>query len=103
MTTTTEISDQPYAGLLDLPAAADGNEGIITDEANYGRADGEIAMTAPHLAVIGKTGSGKSRTVLAPAAVRWGPRPLVVMSSKGDLSELTIRRRAQWGPSTSWI
>ncbi len=97
MTTTTEISDQPYAGLLDLPAAADGNKGIITDEANYGRADGEIAMTAPHLAVIGKTGSGKSRTVLAPAAVRWGPRPLVVMSSKGDLSELTIRRRAQWG------
>ncbi|GAC80847.1 TraM recognition site of TraD and TraG [Gordonia malaquae] len=97
MSTGTEITDQPFAGLLDVPPAADGKPGVITDEANYGRADGEIAFTAPHLAVIGKTGSGKSRTVLAPNCVRWGPRALVVMSSKGDLSELTIRRRAQLG------
>ena len=63
---TTEITDQPYAGLLDVPPAADGKPGIITDEANYGRADGEIAFTAPHLAVIGKTGSGKALALSTP-------------------------------------
>lgn len=93
----TEITDQPYAGLLDVPRTADGKPGIITEEANYGRTDGQIALTAPHLLVVGKTGSGKSRTVLTPNANRWGPRGLVVMSSKGDLSELTIRKRAQYG------
>ncbi|MCB1253058.1 MAG: TraM recognition domain-containing protein [Austwickia sp.] len=94
---SAEITDLPYAGLLDVPRAADGKPGIITDEANYGRRDGDAAMTAPHLMCVGKTGSGKSRTVLAPNCARWGPRALVVMSSKGDLSELTIRRRAQFG------
>ena len=93
----TEITDQPYAGLLDVPQTADGKPGIITEEANYGRTDGQIALTAPHLLVVGKTGSGKSRTVLAPNCNRWGPRGLVVMSSKGDLSEETIRRRARYG------
>ncbi len=93
----TGITDQPYAGLLDVPRGADGRAGVVTEDANYGRADGDVAMTAPHLMVVGKTGSGKSRTVLAPNAARWGPRALVVMSSKGDLSELTIRRRAQYG------
>lgn len=93
----TGITDQPYAGLLDVPRGADGRPGVVTDEANYGRGDGDVAMSAPHLMVVGKTGSGKSRTVLAPNAARWGSRALVVMSSKGDLSELTIRRRSRYG------
>lgn len=87
------MSDQPYAGLLYVP---DG--GVIDDEANAGRRHGQVAKTAPHLLVSGRTGLGKSRSVLAPNILRWGARPVVAMSSKGDLAELTIRKRAERGP-----
>lgn len=63
---TTEVTDQPYAGLLDVPKGADGKPGIITDEANYGRSDGGVAFTAPHLMVVGKTGSGKALALSTP-------------------------------------
>lgn len=89
------LPDEPYAGLLDLG----GTEGaIIEDEANEGRVHHSVARTAPHLLVSGRTGSGKSRTVLIPNILRWGPRPLISMSSKGDVAEMTIRKRAEVGP-----
>lgn len=49
------------------------------------------AVTAPHLAVIGPTGQGKTTRVLGPGAILWrGPRVLV--SSKTDFMKLTIER-----------
>ncbi|MFZ1913329.1 MAG: TraM recognition domain-containing protein [Propionicimonas sp.] len=69
--------DAPYAGLLD------------------GR---PVDHRQPHLLVSGRTGSGKSRSVLAPAAIMWGRRPVVCVSSKGDLAELTAPKRASRGP-----
>lgn len=87
--------DMPYAGLLrnDVPKA-----GPLFDETNVGRQRGEVALTAPHTLVSGRTSSGKTRTCLAPNIVLWGSRPVVALSSKGDLAELTIRQRARYGP-----
>lgn len=83
-------SDLPYGGIL--------TSAPTTDETNRGRKQGEVALTAPHLLVSGRTGSGKSRSVLGPNVVMWGSRPVVAMSSKADLAEMTIRKRAQRGP-----
>lgn len=93
--TARVLPDAPYAGLLDLGGSTGA---IIEDEANEGRAHHSVARTAPHLLVSGRTGSGKSRTVLVPNILRWGPRPLISMSSKGDVAEMTIRKRAEVGP-----
>lgn len=47
--------------------------------------------TAPHVMVIGPTGTGKTTRILGPGAVRWrGPRVLV--SSKTDFMKRTIER-----------
>ncbi|MGC0363809.1 hypothetical protein ABH922_001793 [Rhodococcus sp. 27YEA15] len=86
-------SDQPYGGVLVVEQGA-----IITDRTNTGGRDGSIAKTAPHLLVSGRTGEGKSRSVLGPNIVMWGARPVVAMSSKGDLAEMTIRKRSTRGP-----
>ncbi|WP_353113258.1 type IV secretory system conjugative DNA transfer family protein [Microbacterium sp.] len=88
-------SDLPYAGLVAENQPADDGSRMNT---NAGKQAGELALSAPHLAVVGKTGSSKTRSVLAPAAVMWGDRPAIVMASKGDLAELTIRQRAKNGP-----
>ncbi|WP_188584816.1 type IV secretory system conjugative DNA transfer family protein [Gordonia jinhuaensis] len=53
----------------------------------------------PHALVTGVTGSGKSRTVLAPAALEWGKRPAVIVSSKADLAGLCAPTRARYGPT----
>ncbi|WP_299487233.1 type IV secretory system conjugative DNA transfer family protein [uncultured Gordonia sp.] len=87
------LPDEPYAGLIDVAPGA-----IITSEANAGLSAGDVARTAPHLLVTGQTGGGKTRSVLGPNIIRWGSRPVVAMSSKGDMAELTIRKRAQHGP-----
>lgn len=88
-------SDTPYAGLLmDDQPAGDGT----SLEPNVGRNAGELVISAPHLLVVGKTGSRKTRSCLAPNVVIWGDRPVVAVSSKGDLAELTIRQRAKNGP-----
>ncbi|MCM3897101.1 type IV secretory system conjugative DNA transfer family protein [Gordonia sputi] len=92
------LVDEPYAGFIDAPAGPDGATAIITDPTNRGRRDGDLAATMPHLFVPGGTGSGKSRRVLAPNIIRWGPRPCIALSSKDDLVKLTIRKRAQRGP-----
>lgn len=86
--------DEPYAGVLieNVPNDPDADEG------NAGRRAGEIAATAPHLLVSARTGAGKSRSILSVNAIRWGSRPVVVVSSKGDLAELTIRQRSRFGP-----
>ncbi|MFT3661754.1 MAG: type IV secretory system conjugative DNA transfer family protein [Gordonia sp. (in: high G+C Gram-positive bacteria)] len=71
------VMDAPYAGLVD------------------GR---PVDHGQPHVLVSGRTGSGKSRTVLAPNIVMWGRRPVVCVSSKGDLAELTAPKRSTRGP-----
>ena len=69
--------DVPYAGLVDgAPYVHD----------------------APHLLVSGRTGSSKTRSVLAIQAASWGRRPVVAVSSKGDLAAMTARRRNKVGP-----
>ena len=54
-----------------------------------------LAESAAHVLVSGPTGRGKTRRILAPAAVLWGG-PAVVVSSKDDLFELVMERR--YGP-----
>lgn len=50
-----------------------------------------VEHDAPHLAVIGPTGQGKTTRILAPGAIRWkGPRVLV--SSKTDFMKWLITR-----------
>lgn len=88
-------SDTPYAGKLLEDQAEDDGTGR---NRNAGRREGELALTAPHLLVAGGTGSGKTRSCLAQNVILWGSRPVIAMSSKGDLAELTIRQRAQRGP-----
>lgn len=85
-----KLPDTPYAGLLAVDP--------VGDETNAGRRRGQPALTAPHLLVSGRTGSGKSRSVLAPNIISWGTRPVVALSSKGDLAEITIKKRARRGP-----
>ena len=96
--TEANIPDEPYAGRLNLPAGPDGTAPIVTDEANEGLRDGDLARTDCHMLLVGKTGGGKGRDVLIPNIVRWGPRPVVAMSSKADLAEATIRKRSERGP-----
>jgi type IV secretion system protein VirD4 len=61
------------------------------------RAGGQIYVprSAAHVLVSGPTEAGKTRRILAPAAVLWGG-PTVVVSSKDDLLQYVLERR--WGP-----
>lgn len=54
-----------------------------------------VPRTAAHVLVSAPTETGKTRRVLAPAAVLWGG-PAVVVSSKDDLLQYVMERR--WGP-----
>lgn len=91
--------DIPYAGWLHVSPDATGNRPPIThDDRNYGRTHGQRASAPVHLLVSGETGRGKTRAVLGINILAWGPRPVVAMSSKGDMAELTIRGRATHGP-----
>ena len=54
-----------------------------------------VAESAPMVLVSAPTGTGKTRSVLAPAAVLWRG-PAVVVSSKDDLFQLVVQRR--YGP-----
>jgi type IV secretion system protein VirD4 len=55
-----------------------------------------VAESGPHVLVSAPTGTGKTRSVLVPAAVLWGG-PAVIVSSKDDLFQLVAQRR--YGPS----
>lgn len=55
----------------------------------------KVAESGPMVLVSAPTGTGKTRSVLAPAAVLWGG-PAVVVSSKDDLFQLVAQRR--YGP-----
>ncbi|MCH9729766.1 MAG: TraM recognition domain-containing protein [Actinomycetia bacterium] len=57
----------------------------------------ERSNGAPHLAISAPTRTGKTRRVLAPAAVLH-PGPVVAVSSKQDLAELVLARRC-FGPT----
>ena len=70
-------------------------------DAPYAGLDGRnrpIDHKQPHLLVSGSTGTGKSRTCLGPNIIMWGKRPVVAVSSKADLAELTAAKRASRGP-----
>jgi type IV secretion system protein VirD4 len=58
----------------------------------------EKVQGAPHLAISAPTRTGKTRRLLAPAAVLH-PGPLVAVSSKEDLAELVLMRRGVTGPT----
>lgn len=66
--------------------------GFVRDAATNNRV---IAESGPMVLVSAPTGTGKTRSVLAPAAVLWGG-PAVVVSSKDDLFQLVAQRR--YGP-----
>lgn len=51
------------------------------------------AATAPHILVSAPTRTGKTRRILAPAALLH-PGPAVLVSSKPDLAELVLTRRS---------
>ncbi len=54
-----------------------------------------IPRSAAHVLVSAPTETGKSRSVLAPAALLW-PGPAIIISSKDDLFQLVMQRR--YGP-----
>ena len=58
--------------------------------------DGKPAQTAPHVLVSGVSGAGKSRRVLGPGILMWRG-PVVAVSSKPDLIDMTLQQRADWG------
>lgn len=61
-----------------------------------GFVDGVAAVTGPHLLVSGPSGVGKSRRVLGPGILSW-QGPVVAISSKPDLIDLTLEKRLAWG------
>lgn len=65
----------PYCGL------------VVNNAEQYEKVQG-----APHLAISAPTRTGKTRRLLAPAAVLH-PGPVVAVSSKEDLAELVLLRR----------
>jgi hypothetical protein len=54
-----------------------------------------VPRSAAHVLVSAPTETGKTRRILAPAAVLWGG-PTVVVSPKDDLLQYVLERR--WGP-----
>jgi type IV secretion system protein VirD4 len=73
--------------------------GSATPYCGFVRDDGgarRVAASAAHVLVSAPTETGKTRRILAPAAVLWGG-PVVVVSSKDDLMQLVMTRRV--GPS----
>lgn len=84
----------PYAGLISTDVDPDPVEGGL----NAGRRKGDLALSGWHMLLSGLTGSGKGRRVFGPNIVAWGQQPVIAMSTKGDLVELTIAKRAQRGP-----
>lgn len=57
---------------------------------------GKPAQSAPHVLVSGVSGSGKSRRVLGPGILMWRG-PVVAVSSKPDLIDMTLGQRAAMG------
>ncbi len=70
----------PYCGLL------------INKQGRPVRAPGPDIPGAPHLGISAPTRTGKTRRILAPAAVLH-PGPAVCVSSKEDLAELVLTKR----------
>ncbi|MDP7707468.1 type IV secretory system conjugative DNA transfer family protein [Mycobacterium sp. TY815] len=79
--------DTPYCGFM---------RRLVKDPS--GRRVHKLFMprTGPHVLITAPTGTGKTRRVMAPAAVLWGG-PAVVVSSKDDLMQLVMQRR--YGPT----
>lgn len=86
------LTDTVYAGILRE------DQDPLADHVNAGRSAGDLALCGPHMLLTGLTGQGKGRRVIMPGIIRWGNRPVIAMSTKGDLVEGTIRKRAQRGP-----
>ena len=84
--------DMPYTGLL--REDQDPNDYGL----NAGRRKNQSALSGWHNLLCGLTGAGKGRRMFCPNIIMWGQQPVVAMSTKGDLAEVTIRKRAQRGP-----
>lgn len=84
--------DMPYAGTLRE------DQNPLDYGINAGRRAGELALSGWHMMVSGLTGSGKGRSAICPGIIRAGTDPVIAMSTKGDLADVTIRKRAQRGP-----
>lgn len=76
----------PYCGFM--TRAVNGARGRRAHQLYMPRTGSHVLITAP-------TETGKTRRLLAPAAVLWGG-PVVVVSSKDDLMQLVMQRR--YGP-----
>ncbi|GAB3563291.1 type IV secretory system conjugative DNA transfer family protein [Spelaeicoccus albus] len=87
-----DVPEMPYAGLLIE------DEDPLSEEINAGRKAGEFALTGPHMLLSGLTGRGKGRRVICQNIVMWAHQPVIAMSTKGDLVDVTIKKRAQRGP-----
>lgn len=86
--------NMPYAGLISTDVDPDPVEGGL----NAGRAKGDLALSGWHMLLTALTGAGKGRRVFGPNILMWGTQPVIAMSTKGDLVEMTIAKRAQRGP-----
>lgn len=84
--------DMPYAGILRE------DQDPLDEGINAGRRAGDIALSGWHMLLSGLTGSGKGRRVLCQNIIMWGQQPVIAMSTKGDLAEVTIRKRGMRGP-----
>lgn len=91
-TTRPKPLDMPYAGLLCE------DQDPLGHGLNAGRCAGELALSGWHMLLTGLTGSGKGRRLLCQNIVMWGHQPVIAMSTKGDLADVTIRKRARRGP-----
>jgi hypothetical protein len=86
--------DMPYAGIIQ----ADVDPDLVEGGLNAGRHAGDLALSGWHMLLSGLTGSGKGRRVFSQNIIMWGVSPVIAMSTKGDLVETTIRKRARRGP-----
>ncbi|ORV08032.1 type IV secretory system conjugative DNA transfer family protein [Mycolicibacterium fallax] len=77
----------PYCGFLERPIPKKTRGGPSTQL--------YVPHSAAHVLVSAPTETGKTRRILAPAAVLWDG-PAVVVSSKDDLMQYVMERR--WGP-----
>lgn len=67
----------------------------------YGPAATLLGATS-HTLVVGPTGCGKTRDVLAPIGFRWVTAPMVVISTKTDLAGLLGAARSRLQPTRGW-